>query len=138
MLGVRESRRIVGDYVLTEEDYLGQARFADAVAKNAYPIDVHSTSAKGGLIMKHLPPGCYHEIPYRCMLPVGVERLLVAGRCVSATFVAQAAIRIQQNCRALGEAAGLAAAMCARDGVTPREIDTDELRRLLKGQGAEI
>ena len=138
MVGVRESRRIVGDYTLTEEDYLLEARFPDAVARNSYPIDIHSTKAKGGLIMKHLPPGHYHEIPYRCLLPVGVENLLVAGRCLSATFAAQAAVRIQQNCRALGEAAGLAAVLSLEQGIPPRHVDTDELRRRLNAQGAQI
>lgn len=138
MVGVRESRRIVGDYTLTEEDYLLEARFPDAVARNSYPIDIHSTKAKGGLIMKHLPPGHYHEIPYRCLLPAGIENLLVAGRCLSATFAAQAAVRIQQNCRAFGEAAGLAAALCLEKNITPRQIDTDELRRRLNAQGAQI
>ena len=134
MVGIRESRRIVGDYTLTEEDYLTEARFPDAVARNSYPIDIHSTKAKGGLVMKHLPPGHYHEIPYRCLLPVGIDNLLVAGRCLSATFAAQAAVRIQQNCRALGEAAGLAAALCLEQGVPPRHVDTDELRRRLNAQ----
>lgn len=138
MVGIRESRRIVGDYTLTEDDYLLEARFPDAVARNSYPIDIHSTKAKGGLVMKHLPPGHYHEIPYRCLLPVGIENLLVAGRCLSATFAAQAAVRIQQNCRALGEAAGLAAALCLEQNVTPRQVDTDELRRRLNAQGAQI
>ncbi len=138
MVGIRESRRIVGDYTLTEQDYLLEARFPDAVARNSYPIDIHSTKAKGGLIMKHLPPGHYHEIPYRCLLPVGVENLLVAGRCLSATFAAQAAVRIQQNCRALGEAAGLAAVLALEGGFPPRQVDTDELRRRLNAQGAQI
>jgi len=88
--------------------------------------------------MKHLPPGHYHEIPFRCLLPTGIENLLVAGRCLSATFVAQAAVRIQQNCRALGEAAGLAAVLALEKNVTPRGIDTDELRRRLNSQGAQI
>ena len=138
MVGVRESRRIVGDYTLTEEDYLTEARFPDAVARNSYPIDIHSTKAKSGLIMKHLPPGHYHEIPYRCLLPVGAENLLVAGRCLSATFAAQAAVRIQQNCRALGEAAGLAAVLALETDVPPRQVDTDELRRRLNAQGAQV
>jgi hypothetical protein len=138
MVGIRESRRIVGDYTLTEEDYLLEARFPDAVARNSYPIDIHSTKAKGGLIMKHLPPGHYHEIPYRCLLPFGIENLLVAGRCLSATFAAQAAVRIQQNCRALGEAAGLAAVLALETSIPPRQIDTDELRRRLNAQGAQI
>jgi len=138
MVGIRESRRIVGDYTLTEEDYLTEARFPDAVARNSYPIDIHSTKAKGGLVMKHLPPGHYHEIPYRCLLPVGLDNLLVAGRCLSATFAAQAAVRIQQNCRALGEAAGLAAALCLETNTMPRSIDTEELRKRLNAQGAQI
>ncbi len=138
MVGIRESRRIAGDYTLTEEDYLTEARFPDAVARNSYPIDIHSTKAKGGLVMKHLPPGHYHEIPYRCLLPVGIENLLVAGRCLSATFAAQAAVRIQQNCRALGEAAGLAAVLALETGAAPRHIDTDTLRARLNAQGAQI
>ena len=138
MVGIRESRRIVGDYTLTEEDYLTEARFPDAVARNSYPIDIHSAKAKGGLVMKRLPPGHYHEIPYRCLLPVGIDNLLVAGRCLSATFAAQAAVRIQQNCRALGEAAGLAAALALEEGVSPRQVDTDELRKRLNAQGAQI
>jgi hypothetical protein len=138
MVGVRESRRIVGDYTLTEDDFFNEARFPDAVARNAYPIDIHSSKAKNGIVMKHLPRGHYHEIPYRCMLPAGLENLLVAGRCLSATFAAQAAVRIQQNCRALGEAAGVAAAMCLETGVSPRAIDTEELRRRLNAQGAQI
>ena len=138
MVGIRESRRIVGDYTLTEEDYLTEARFPDSVARNSYPIDIHNAKAKGGLVMKHLPPGHYHEIPYRCLLPVGIENLLVAGRCLSATFAAQAAVRIQQNCRALGEVAGLAAVLALEADVTPRQVDTDELRRRLNAQGAQI
>ncbi len=138
MVGVRESRRIVGDYTLTEDDYFAQARFPDAVARNAYPIDIHDPNSPTGTVLKKLPPGCYHEIPYRCLLPQGLENLLVAGRCLSATFAAQAAVRIQQNCRALGEAAGLAAALCIEQNITPRQINTDALRRRLNAQDAQI
>ena len=138
MIGIRESRRIVGDYTLTEDDFLNEARFTDAVARNSYPIDIHSTTSKTGLVMKHLPRGHYHEIPYRCMLPAGFDGMLVAGRCLSASFAAQAAVRIQQNCRAMGEAAGLAAALAIRDNVSPREVDVAELRCKLNAQGAQI
>ncbi|MEO7715587.1 MAG: FAD-dependent oxidoreductase [Capsulimonas sp.] len=138
MVGVRESRRIVGDYTLTEDDFLSEARFPDAIARNSYPIDIHTAKSQKGLVMKYLPPGHYHEIPYRCLLPQGVENLLVAGRCLSATFAAQAAVRIQQNCRAFGEAAGLAAAMSVAQNISPRSIDTNELRRRLNAQGAQI
>ena len=88
--------------------------------------------------MKHLEPGHYHEIPYRCLLPAGIENLIVAGRCLSATFAAQAAVRIQQNCRAFGEAAGAAAALAIENGVAPRNINTEELRRRLNAVGAQI
>ena len=138
MIGIRESRRIVGDYTLTEDDFLNEARFTDSVARNSYPIDIHSTSSKTGLVMKHLPRGHYHEIPYRCMLPAGFDGMLVAGRCLSASFAAQAAVRIQQNCRAMGEAAGVAAALAIRDNVSPRDIDVAELRCKLNAQGAQI
>jgi hypothetical protein len=135
MLGIRESRRIVGEYVLTAEDYVAEARFPDAIARNSYPMDIHTPS---GTELIHMPRGHFHEIPYRCMVPLKIDNLLVAGRCVSATFAAQAAIRIQQNCRAMGEAAGLAAAMCADTGVVPRRLDTAELRRKLNELGASI
>lgn len=138
MVGIRESRRIVGEYTLTEEDFLNEARFDDAVARNSYPIDIHSTSSKTGLIMKHLPRGHYHEIPYRCMVPQNCTNLLVAGRCISATFAAQAAVRIQQNCRAMGEAAGIAAAFAIESGLPPSKIDTNELRLRLNTNGAQI
>jgi hypothetical protein len=138
MMGVRESRRIVGDYILTEDDFILEARFPDAIARNSYPIDIHSTKSPAGLVMKHLEPGHYHEIPFRCLLPIGIENLVVAGRCLSATFAAQAAVRIQQNCRAFGEAAGAAAALAIQTGVAPRHIDTKELRRRLNAVGARI
>jgi hypothetical protein len=138
MMGVRESRRIVGDYTLTEDDFVLEARFPDAIARNSYPIDIHTAKSPTGLVMKHLEPGHYHEIPYRCLLPLGIENLLVAGRCLSATFAAQAAVRIQQNCRAFGEAAGLAAAMAVESKTTPRLVDVSELRRRLNAGGAQI
>jgi hypothetical protein len=138
MVGIRESRRIVGEYTLTEDDYLNEARFPDAVARNSYPIDIHSATARSGLIMKHLPRGRYHEIPYRVMVPQGISNLLVAGRCVSSSFAAQAAIRIQQNCRALGEAAGVAAAMCVKSGKMANNVDIDGLRAILNTAGAQI
>ncbi|MGI8924915.1 MAG: FAD-dependent oxidoreductase [Fimbriimonadales bacterium] len=126
LMGIRESRRIVGRYVLTEEDHQSCRKFPDAIARNRYPIDIHLAS--GGVDLKKLPPDDYHEIPYRCLLPVGVSNLLVAGRCLSATFAAQSSVRIQPVCRAMGEAAGAAAALCARDGVAPGDLAYSLLR----------
>ncbi len=120
MPGVRESRRIVGEYVLTEDDFFAARKFPDAVARNNYPIDIHSRDRHGGL--HFMPAGEYHEIPLRSLIPLEIEALLVAGRCLSADFAAQGAVRIIPNCYAMGQAAGLAAALCAQEGLFPRHI----------------
>jgi len=137
MVGVRDSRRTVGDYVLTAEDILQARKFEDAIARNNYPIDIHR-AGQSGAALTYLKPGEYHEIPYRCLLPRNVENLLVAGRCVSATFEAQASIRVQAPCRAMGQAAGTAAALSVRRHLPPRALNGVELRRLLREQGANV
>jgi hypothetical protein len=126
MIGNRESRRVVGEYVLTEEDHQHCRKFSDAIARNRYPIDIHL--AKGGIELRKLPDDDYHEIPYRCLIPKGLENVLVAGRCLSATFAAQSSVRIQPVCRAMGEAAGAAAALCSQSGCSPRELPYSALR----------
>ncbi|MCE5240428.1 FAD-dependent oxidoreductase [bacterium] len=135
--GIRESRRIVGEYVLTAEDCLQPTRFPDRIAKSSYPVDVHNPSGVG-ITLKKLPPGEYHDIPYRCLVPLGVDDLLVAGRCISATFEAQAAIRIEPTCRALGEAAGTAAALCLERACTPRALPAEVLLEKLAANGANV
>lgn len=135
--GIRESRRIVGEYVLRAEDCLQPTRFADRVAKSCYPVDVHNPSGVGVQIQR-LPAGEYHDIPYRCLVPLQIDDLLVAGRCISSTFEAQAAIRIEPTCRALGEAAGTAAALCLQLGCHPRQLPAERLLDALKAQGANV
>lgn len=137
MVGVRESRRVVGEYVLTAEDYFHRRKFEDAVARNRYPIDIHLPQG-GTELAKPFEKGEYHEIPYRCLVPLKVENLLVAGRCLSATFEAQAAVRVQPNMRATGQAAGTAAAICSREGILPRALDGRRLREVLIDQGANL
>ncbi len=137
MVGVRESRRIVGEYVLSAEDFRLARKFEDGIAKSCYPIDIHNPSGVG-VSLEKLPPGEYHEVPYRCLVPLGVDNLLVAGRCISATFEAQAAIRIEATCRAMGEAAGAAAALCVANRVTPRQLDTAMLMDDLRAAGANV
>jgi len=137
MVGIRETRRIVGEYVLTADDVLGARKFDDRIAKNRYPIDIHSPAGEG-TVLRSLPPDAYHGIPYRCLVPLGVDNLLVAGRCISATFEPQGSIRIQANCRAFGEAAGTAAAMCAARDITPRDLPADELLGVLRVNGANV
>jgi hypothetical protein len=126
LMGVRESRRIVGRYVLTEEDHRDCRKFPDAIARNRYPIDIHLPD--GGVELRKLPSDDYHEIPFRCLLPQGISNLLVAGRCLSATFAAQSSVRIQPVCRAMGEAAGAAAALCVRNGTDPAALPYGMLR----------
>jgi len=139
MVGIRESRRIRGEYMLTAEDYFEGRKFDDAVARNRYPIDIHLPTQKASSLWeRELGPTEYHEIPYRCMVPLKVENLLVAGRCLSATFEAQGAVRIQPNMRALGQAAGTAAASCVKQGILPRQLDGRGLRKLLRSQGANL
>lgn len=135
LVGVRESRRIRGEYWLTEADVLGCRKFDDAIARNNYPIDIHQTGASK-LKLVHLPPGEYHEIPYRCLVPLAIEDLLVAGRCLSAAFAAQGSVRIQSNCRAMGEAAAVACAISIDKAISLRKVDGVEVRRALIAQGA--
>jgi len=113
-------------------------KFEDAVARNNYPIDIHRNEGEEGVNLIHLPEGSYHEIPFRCLIPKKIENLLVAGRCLSATFEAQASVRIQTNCRAMGEAAAVASAISIREGKTPRLVDGRLLRNALIERGASL
>ncbi|MEM3019017.1 MAG: FAD-dependent oxidoreductase [Candidatus Bathyarchaeia archaeon] len=139
-VGVRESRRIIGDYMITVEDVVEERDFPDAIARCAYGIDVHDplgggalSSPEGGIGPKH---GGSYGIPYRSLLPKRIENLLVAGRPISTDFWAHGSIRVMPYCMAIGQAAGAAAALSMRHGVLPRSLDSEELRKLLKRQGA--
>ena len=135
-IGVRESRRIRGDYALSGEDVVAARKFPDGIARSNYPIDIHNP-AGGGTVIRRVPKGDHYEIPYRCLLPLGIDNLLVAGRCVSSTHEGQAALRIMPTCFAMGEAAGIAAAMSAQGRIAPREIDPERLRASLR-EGGQI
>ncbi len=136
-LGVRESRRIHGDYTMTAEDVLTPSHFPDVIARGCYPIDIHNP-AGGGTVIKHVPEGDAYHIPYRCLLPQGVDNLLVAGRSISTTHEAQASVRIMPICVCMGQAAGIAATLAARQHIPPRQVEYAALRRALDGQGAEL
>jgi hypothetical protein len=133
-LGVRETRRVVGDYVLTGDDVATGARFDDAVARGAWPREyhVHDRSTE----YEFLDPGVSYQVPYRSLRPRGVPNLLVAGRCLSADHDALASIRVMGPSLALGQAAGTAAALAARDAVAPAGVDVAELQDDLQRQGA--
>ena len=143
-VGVRETRRIIGEYVFTGEDVISGSKFPDVVMRSAYPVDIHRAVGTGyaredeGQPVSAPPPGDWYEVPYRCMVPLEVDNLLVAGRCISATHEGQGAVRIMPNCMALGQAAGTAAALSIKTGVLPRKLDTTVLRKHLLEQGAII
>ncbi len=119
-VGIRESRRIGGRYTLTRDDVLQGRKFDDAVARSAYPIDLHNP-AGSGTTTHRLAPGESYEIPYRTLVPVNRQQLLVAGRCISTTHEALASTRLTPTVMTLGQAAGTAAAMaCAREGARRR------------------
>ena len=136
-IGVRESRRVTGVYTLTAEDILGARTFDDAVARSAYPIDIHNPSGSGTTTHR-LPPGASYEIPYRCLVPQTVDGLLVAGRCISTTHEALASTRLTPTVMTLGQAAGTAAALTLAAGVQPRDLDADALRARLIADGVDL
>lgn len=124
LLGVRESRRIVGEYTVTVEDLIRGAAFPDAIAFSAFNIDIHHANDTA----QHTVKVPRYEIPYRSLIPQGFEGILVAGRCISGTHEAMASYRVTGDCAQMGEAAGVAAALAARDGVGIREVSYEELR----------
>ncbi|HSK38250.1 MAG TPA: FAD-dependent oxidoreductase, partial [Arenibaculum sp.] len=136
-VGVRETRRVVGDYVLTAGDVLGGAKFEDAIARASYPVDIHNPTGKG-TVLRRLPPGEWYEVPLRSLLPRGVANLLVAGRCLSGTHEAHSSYRVTPTAMATGQAAGVCAALAAREGRTPRDVPAAAVRDVLRTQGAVV
>jgi ribulose 1,5-bisphosphate synthetase/thiazole synthase len=137
LLGIRESRRIIGDYKVTLEDFKSARQFEDSIGRGAMPAGMHTPDGVT-MVVYDLPPGQSMSIPYRCMLPQGTEGLLAAGRCVSYEAPVANCIRCMPQCMAMGEAAGVAAAIAARRGVTPRNVDIKALQETLQKQGAII
>ncbi len=133
-IGIRESRKINGCYKLTAEDLLDNRMFSDAIAMGGYPIDIHSPD---GAAMKHrfLEKGSWYSIPYRALITDEVKNLIVAGRCISATHEACAAIRVTPIVMAIGQAAGTAAAQSVLSGQSANRLDTEMLRDTLKQKG---
>lgn len=134
-LGIRESRVMVGRYILTADDILSCRTFDDAIAVAAYPVDIHH--ATGGDCSLFWCDDCY-DIPYRCLVPRQVENLLVAGRCASMNHEAMASTRVMSTCMALGEAAGRAARIALADGVLPSQVDVRKVQRELVENGAYL
>ena len=136
-VGMRETRRVMGEYVLTGEDVLSARKFDDCIARGSYSIDIHSPTGAGTVIQR-LKPGESYDIPYRCLVPLGIDNLLIAGRPISATHEAHSSLRIMPICMGIGQAAGTAAALSIKQGVAPRALDVSLLQSTLRSQGANL
>jgi len=150
LLGIRESRRVLGDYYMTTDDYFARRHFVDEICRNAYPIDIHTTKEESMSSTRNpgwdpmqryenYRPGESHGIPYRCLTPVGLRNVLVAGRSISCDHVVQASVRTMPVCLVMGEAAGIAAAHAAVLPVPDvHSVDTYRLRARLIAEGAYL
>lgn len=135
-MGVREGRRILGDYILTAEDCLGEARFPDMVAACGYAVDIHDPSGGGDARLEWIPGSGYYHIPFRCLYSRDFANLLLGSRCISGTHEAHSSYRVMPPISAIGQAAGTAAALMVRLGRTDvREVDTSWIRNDLKAAG---
>ena len=133
--GIRESRRIKGVHTITGDEYVNACRYPDSISRGAHPVDVHiGSGAEQSLTF--LKQAAY--VPYRALIAEGFPNLLVAGRCISADKTAFASLRVQASCMGTGQAAGVAAARCAKAGVSVQDADTDGLIRELRNLGAII
>jgi hypothetical protein len=135
-VGVRETWRVVGDYVITCEDYVSGRVFDDSVCYAYYPVDLHSVES--GVTPKQLKEGVVPTVPFRALCAEGVPNLLVAGRCVSADRLAASGLRVQGACMAMGQVTGQAAAMAARMKCDVRKIDMEKLKSALSDSGAIV
>lgn len=136
-IGIRESRRVMGEYVLCEQDLISLARFEDAIAVANYAIDIHSPDGSGTRFQE-FADGEWYEIPYRCLLPKGFQNLLVAGRCISSTHEAQASYRIMPFCAEIGQAAGCAVAVAKASKRSVRTVEVPEVQKILRAEGFVI
>jgi hypothetical protein len=144
MVGIRETRRIIGEYRLTVKDYFNRTEYEDTIARYAYPIDVHASTPRDVVfhdkddeyITSKYKPGESYSIPYRALLPKGLKNVIVAGRPLSADRAMHGSFRVMPACFATGQAAGTAAAICSTENIELRQINIGKLQKLLKEQGA--
>jgi hypothetical protein len=132
-IGIRETRRVRGEYVLTEQDVLDCGTFPDSIGVNGWPIEAH-VAGDVEFIFQNRKLG-YNQLPYRMIVPLNADNLLVAGRCASMTHRAQSAARVSGACFVMGQAAGTAAHLALDKGATPRQVDGAALSRKLEAEG---
>jgi len=131
----RETYRIVGETIISREEYESGKRYPDAVAYAYYPVDLHTP---GGVRPQHLKEGTVPTIPLGALVPRGSRNLMVAGRCISSDRLANSALRVQAPCMAMGQAAGAACALAVQRGSTPAAVPLERLRQVLAEQGAIV
>ena len=135
---MRETRRVQGEYVITAKELAAGKRFWDVVVHKAeFIVDIHNPAGAGQAEDKiqYVVP---YDLPYRCFVPLKVENLLTAGRCISGTHRAHASYRVMSICMAMGEAAGTAAALCIKEGCTPRSLEVKKLQDVLTEKGVDL
>jgi len=128
-IGIRESRRIKGSYIITEEDAIKGSKFEDVIAWRSGWLDIGFTKLS---LMK------IHQVPYRAIVPEQIDGLLAAGRCISASHEGAAAGKSMGNCFATGHAAGIAAAVSSKTKKQPRELDVKKIQELLRKDGVDL
>ena len=136
-IGVRESRRVLGQYYLTADELAGCRKFPDAIARCTYPVDIHNPRGTG-TVLKVIPPGDYYEVPYGCIVPQKIENLTIGGRPISADIAAHSSLRIMPTACSIGQAAGIAAALAIKNNTVPGKLDGILVREELKKAGADL
>ncbi|MDO4546771.1 MAG: FAD-dependent oxidoreductase [Clostridia bacterium] len=136
--GVRESRRVTGEYVVTAEELASGKRFEDVIVHNAeFIVDIHNPSGAGQAEaqIQYVKP---YDLPYGCFVPRDVDGLMMAGRCISGTHRAHASYRVMSICMAMGQAVGAAAALCAKHGVQPKKLPVSTVQKALADLGVDL
>ena len=146
LLGVRETRRIIGDYILNLDDFKNRAIFPDEIGRYSYPVDIHPSAPndteyekfrKEFSELRH-KPGESYGIPYRCLLPLKLKNVFVAGRCISSDRYIQGSVRVMPACYITGQAAGTSSALCSDKSILSRQLDTKKLRDTLRNNGVYL
>ena len=140
-LGIRESRRVIAEYTLTVDDIFNHAKFPDGIGASNYHLDAHGEANFSADFMAYKPidpAEHYYEIPFRSLIPKGIDNLLVVGRCAGTDFLAQSTTRIQHTCRYMGEAAGIACRLAIESKKAFRDVDGRLVRRCMANKGAVI
>lgn len=139
MVGIRESRNIVTEYVLSAEDLICRRKFEDMFCQSNYPVDIHGKVLNFSTNLTPVDDGKkWYEIPYRSLVVKGIDNLFITGRCLGAEFLAQSSLRVQHSVRASGEAAGIGAAIALDRGILIKEVDGVEVRNIMIEKGAHF